>query len=113
MHNRKLLKVRQEKDRLSNFNKKLFFSDYQIEMMERISFINEKFDNCIAYGFKEKKLEAPKNINNLIYGNLVKTPKTKIIYDEELLPFKESSVDMILSFFNLHFANLCNPSAIW
>ena len=105
MHNRKLLKVRQEKDRLSNFNKKLFFSDYQIEMMERISFINEKFDNCIAYGFKEKKLEAPKNINNLIYGNLVKTPKTKIIYDEELLPFRESSVDMILSFFNLHFAN--------
>ena len=68
-------------------------------------FINENFKNCIFYGFRGKKLETPKNIEKLIYGNLGKTNKTELIYDEELLPFGESSLDMILSFFNLHFAN--------
>ena len=105
MHNRKLLKTRREKDTIENHDKSLFFKDYQIEMMERISFINENFKNCMFYGFRGKKLETPKNIEKLIYGNLGKTNKTELIYDEELLPFGESSLDMILSFFNLHFAN--------
>ena len=105
MHNRKLLKTRREKDTIENHDKSLFFKDYQIEMMERISFINENFKNCMFYGFRGKKLEIPKNIEKLIYGNLGKTNKTELIYDEELLPFGESSLDMILSFFNLHFAN--------
>ena len=40
-----------------------------------------------------------------MYGNLGKNDKTEIIYDEELYPFGESSIDLIMSFFNLHFAN--------
>ena len=105
MHNRKLIKVRQEKENINNFEEKIFFKDYQNDFVERVSLINENFEKSLAFGFRGSKLEFSKNVKNVIYGNLGKSNKTNIIYDEELIPFKESSLDLIMSFFNLHFAN--------
>ena len=61
MHNRKLLKTRREKDTIENHDKSLFFKDYQIEMMERISFINE---NIISEEGEETFLKLVKDITS-------------------------------------------------
>ena len=105
MHNRKLIKVRQEKENINNFEEKIFFKDYQNDFVERVSLINENFEKSLAFGFRGSKLEFSKNVKNVINVNLGKSNKTNIIYDEEFMPFKESSLDLIMSFFNLHFAN--------
>ena len=105
MHDRRLIKIRQEKENINNFEEKIFFKDYQNDFVERVSLINENFEKSLAFGFRGSKLEFSKNVKNVIYGNLGKSNKTNIIYDEELIPFKESSLDLIMSFFNLHFAN--------
>ena len=105
MHNRKLIKIRQERENLKYFDKKIFFQDYENDFIDRISLINENFNKCLAYGFRGKKPEFSSNVKNIMYGNLGKNDKTEIIYDEELYPFGESSIDLIMSFFNLHFAN--------
>ena len=105
MHNRKLIKIRQERENLKYFDKKIFFQDYENDFIERISLINEDFNKCLAYGFRGEKPKFSSNVKNILYGNLGKNDKTEIIYDEELYPFRESSIDLIMSFFNLHFAN--------
>ena len=105
MHNRKLIKIRQERESLKYFDKKIFFQDYENDFIERISLINEDFNKCLAYGFRGEKPKFSSNVKNILYGNLGKNDKTEIIYDEELYPFRESSIDLIMSFFNLHFAN--------
>lgn len=105
MHNRKLIKIRQERENLKYFDKKIFFQDYENDFIDRISLINENFNKCLAYGFRGRKPEFSSNVKNIMYGNLGKNDKTEIIYDEELYPFGESSIDLIMSFFNLHFAN--------
>ena len=105
MHNRKLIKIRQERENLKYFDKKIFFQDYENDFIDRISLINENFNKCLAYGFRGRKPEFSSNVKNIMYGNLGKNDKTEIIYDEELYPFRESSIDLIMSFFNLHFAN--------
>tara|TARA_X000000368_G_scaffold347480_1_gene287005 strand:- start:106 stop:327 length:222 start_codon:yes stop_codon:yes gene_type:complete len=56
MHNRKLIKIRQEKENINNFDEKIFFKDYQNDFVERVSLINENFEKSLAFGFRGSKL---------------------------------------------------------
>ena len=81
MHNRKLIKIRQERENLKYFDKKIFFQDYENDFIERISLINEDFNKCLAYGFRGEKPKFSSNVKNILYGNLGKNDKTEINYD--------------------------------
>ena len=105
MHNRKLVRLRRKKVSKINPKSKLFFNEYLEEMLERISAINETFHECVVYDFRNLNFQKPENMGNIIRCDSNVSASTNLVYDEEFLPFKRESVDMILSFFNLHFAN--------
>tara|TARA_B100000965_G_scaffold359567_1_gene339704 strand:- start:86 stop:253 length:168 start_codon:yes stop_codon:yes gene_type:complete len=54
MHNRKLIKVRQEKENINNFEEKIFFKDYQNDFVERVSLINEILKSLLRLVFEDQ-----------------------------------------------------------
>jgi SAM-dependent methyltransferase len=105
MHDRRLARVKRQRSLKNEPKKKLFFNDYSKEMFERIELINNTFQRGLALGFRNLDFKKAKNINELISSELILSKNIDLICDEEFLPIKKSSLDLIVSFFNLHSSN--------
>lgn len=105
MHDRRLARVKRQRSLKNEPKKKLFFNDYSKEMFERIELINNTFQRGLALGFRNLDFNKAKNINELISSELILSKNIDLICDEEFLPIKKSSLDLIVSFFNLHSSN--------
>tara|TARA_B110000444_G_scaffold125481_1_gene117892 strand:+ start:13 stop:849 length:837 start_codon:yes stop_codon:yes gene_type:complete len=105
MHDRRLARVKRQRSLKNEPKKKLFFNDYSKEMFERIELINNTFQRGLALGFRNLDFNKAKNINELISSELILSKNIDLICDEEFLPIKKSSLDLIISFFNLHSSN--------
>ena len=105
MHDRRLARVKRQRSLKNEPKKKLFFNDYSKEMFERIELINNTFQRGLALGFRNLDFKKAKNINELISSELILSKNIDLICDEEFLPIKKSSLDLIISFFNLHSSN--------
>ena len=105
MHDRRLARVKRQRSLKNEPEKKLFFNDYSKEMFERIELINNTFQRGLALGFRNLDFNKAKNINELISSELILSKNIDLICDEEFLPIKKSSLDLIISFFNLHSSN--------
>ena len=105
IHNRKMGRLRRKRSYRNSPDSKLFFSDYSKEMFERIELINNQFENGLALGFRNLNIQKAKNITLLKNAELSMNPGIDFVCDEELLPIRKSSLDLIISFFNHHFSN--------
>jgi SAM-dependent methyltransferase len=105
MHDRRLARVKRQRSLKNEPERKLFFNDYSKEMFERIELINNTFQRGLALGFRNLDFNKAKNINELISSELILSKNIDLICDEEFLPIKKSSLDLIISFFNLHSSN--------
>jgi SAM-dependent methyltransferase len=105
MHDRRLARVKRQRSLKNEPKKKLFFNDYSKEMFERIELINNTFQRGLALGFRNLDFNKAKNIKELISSELILSKNIDLICDEEFLPIKKSSLDLIISFFNLHSSN--------
>ena len=105
MHDRRLARVKRQRSLKNEPERKLFFNDYSKEMFERIELINNTFQRGLALGFRNLDFKKAKNINELISSELILSKNIDLICDEEFLPIKKSSLDLIISFFNLHSSN--------
>lgn len=105
MHDRRLARVKRQRSLKNEPERKLFFNDYSKEMFERIELINNTFQRGLALGFRNLDFKKAKNINELISSELILSKNIDLICDEEFLPIKKSSLDLIVSFFNLHSSN--------
>lgn len=105
MHDRRLARVKRQRSLKNEPERKLFFNDYSKEMFERIELINNTFQRGLALGFRNLDFNKAKNINELISSELILSKNIDLICDEEFLPIKKSSLDLIVSFFNLHSSN--------
>ena len=105
MHDRRLARVKRQRSLKNEPKKKLFFNDYSKEMFERIELINNTFQRGLELGFRNLDFNKAKNINELISSELILSKNIDLICDEEFLPIKKSSLDLIISFFNLHSSN--------
>ena len=105
IHDRRLARVKRQRSLKNEPKRKLFFNDYSKEMFERIELINNTFQRGLALGFRNLDFNKAKNINELISSELILSKNIDLICDEEFLPIKKSSLDLIISFFNLHSSN--------
>ena len=105
MHDRRLARVKRQRSLKNEPKRKLFFNDYSKEMFERIELINNTFQRGLALGFRNLDFNKAKNINELISSELILSKNIDLVCDEEFLPIKKSSLDLIISFFNLHSSN--------
>jgi SAM-dependent methyltransferase len=105
IHNQKLKQIRRKRSDSVQPESKLFFEEYSHEIFERISLVKNKFKNGMAFGFRNIKIPRSKNIQNLFHADIYKSETANIISDEEFLPIKGNSLDLIVSFFNIHFVN--------
>jgi len=105
IHNRKMGRIRRRRSYGNSPDSKLFFNDYSEEMFERIELIKNQFENGLALGFRNLNIQKAKNIITLKTAELSMNPGIDFVCDEELLPIKKSSLDLIISFFNHHFSN--------
>ena len=105
IHDRKLARIKRKRSFEKRSDSKLFFNDYCNEMFERIDLIKNTFNDGLALGFRNIEFTKAKNINSLKNAELSVSENTDLICDEEYLPIRKSSLDLIISFFNLHFSN--------
>ena len=105
IHNQKLKQIRRKRSDSVQPESKLFFEEYSHEIFERISLVKNKFKNGMTFGFRNIKIPKSKNIQNLFHADIYKSETANIISDEEFLPIKGNSLDLIVSFFNIHFVN--------
>ena len=105
IHDRKIARIKRERSFKNNPESKLFFNEYSQDMFERIELINNTFEKGLALGFRNINLKKSKNISHLKLAELGMSQNIDFICDEEFLPIKKSSLDIIISFFNLHSSN--------
>ena len=105
IHDRKLARIKRKRSFKIRSDSKLFFNDYSEEMFERIELVKNTFNDGLALGFRNIKFTKAKNIIALRNAELSVSKNTDLICDEEYLPIKKSSLDLIISFFNLHASN--------
>ena len=105
IHDRKIARIKRERSFKNNPESKLFFNEYSQDMFERIELINNTFEKGLALGFRNKDLKKSKNISHLKLAELGISQNIDFVCDEEFLPIKKSSLDIIISFFNLHSSN--------
>ena len=105
IHDRKIARIKRERSFKNNPESKLFFNEYSQDMFERIELINNTFEKGLALGFRNINLKKSKNISNLKFSELGISQNIDFVCDEEFLPIKKSSLDIIISFFNLHSSN--------
>ena len=105
IHDQKIKQFRRKRSDNVQSKSKLFFEEYSYEIFDRISLIKNEFENGITFGFRNIKIPKSKNIINLFHADIYKSETVNIISDEEFLPIKGNSLDLIVSFFNIHFAN--------
>ncbi len=106
-------------------NRKRFakvFSDFNFlhvevanKIIESVGFINRNFDSILEIGARNgylgQEIALQKNSKNLIQteiceANFENFLKNKVIADDEFLPFKPKSFDLIVSSLNFHHINL-------
>jgi len=105
IHDRKIARIKRERSFKNNPESKLFFNEYSQDMFERIELINNTFEKGLALGFRNINLKKSKNIGHLRLAELGMSQNIDFVCDEEFLPIKKSSLDIIVSFFNLHSSN--------
>ena len=105
IHDQKIKQFRRKRSDNVQSKSKLFFEEYSYEIFDRISLIKNEFENGITFGFRNIKIPKSKNIINLFHADIYKSETVNIISDEEFLPIKGNSLDLIVSFFNIHFVN--------
>jgi SAM-dependent methyltransferase len=105
IHDRKIARIKRERSFKNNPEAKLFFNEYSQDMFERIELINNTFEKGLALGFRNINLKKSKNIGHLRLAELGMSQNIDFVCDEEFLPIKKSSLDIIISFFNLHSSN--------
>ena len=105
IHDRKIARIKRERSFKNNPESKLFFNEYSQDMFERIELINNTFERGLALGFRNINLKKSKNISHLKLAELGISQNIDFVCDEEFLPIKKSSLDIIISFFNLHSSN--------
>ena len=105
IHDRKIARIKRERSFKNNPESKLFFNEYSQDMFERIELINNTFEKGLALGFRNIDLKKSKNISHLKLAELGISQNIDFVCDEEFLPIKKSSLDIIISFFNLHSSN--------
>lgn len=105
IHDRKIARIKRERSFKNNPKSKLFFNEYSQDMFERIELINNTFEKGLALGFRNINLKKSKNISHLKLAELGISQNIDFVCDEEFLPIKKSSLDIIISFFNLHSSN--------
>ena len=105
IHDRKIARIKRERSFKNNPESKLFFNEYSQDMFERIELINNTFEKGLALGFRNRNLKKSKNIGHLRLAELGMSQNIDFVCDEEFLPIKKSSLDIIISFFNLHSSN--------
>lgn len=105
IHDRKIARIKRERSFKNNPESKLFFNEYSQDMFERIELINNTFEKGLALGFRNINLKKSKNIGHLRLADLGMSRNIDFVCDEEFLPIKKSSLDIIISFFNLHSSN--------
>ena len=105
IHDRKIARITRERSFKNNPESKLFFNEYSQDMFERIELINNTFEKGLALGFRNINLKKSKNIGHLRLAELGMSQNIDFVCDEEFLPIKKSSLDIIISFFNLHSSN--------
>ena len=105
IHDRKIARIKRERSFKNNPESKLFFNEYSQDMFERIELINTTFEKGLALGFRNINLKKSKNISHLKLAELGISQNIDFVCDEEFLPIKKSSLDIIISFFNLHSSN--------
>jgi len=105
IHDRKIARIKRERSFKNNPESKLFFNEYSQDMFERIELINNTFEKGLALGFRNINLKKSENIGHLRLAELGISQNIDFVCDEEFLPIKKSSLDIIISFFNLHSSN--------
>ena len=105
IHDRKIARIKRERSFKNNPESKLFFNEYSQDMFERIELINNTLEKGLALGFRNINLKKSKNIGHLRLAELGMSQNIDFVCDEEFLPIKKSSLDIIISFFNLHSSN--------
>lgn len=108
LFNRKLLRIKQQRFAKDFDNHNFLYHEIANRIIEDINYLNQNFKKCLEIGARDGYLSSSiKNISSTFQTNLsidFNTDRT-ILADEELLPFKSNSFDLVASNLNLHFIN--------
>lgn len=112
-------KVKKNQDNSSlYFDNELYYTkEIRLNLIDKLNDINKKFHSALLLGNESfeigRILQASHDIKNICYADiserninkLQKYTKYNVCFDEELLPFKEKTFDLIIANFSLQWAN--------
>lgn len=93
---KKLLKIKEE--RFQNKTQDFVIINLQKRLLERKNFFQKPFNKVLAHGFDKKILYDYFKDSNITTFERVAKKNTCIVGDEEILPFKPYSFDLVISF---------------
>lgn len=71
----------------------------------RLSVIKKDFPTALYIGHSDNRFKKNNQIQNLYHLNALNNDNTQILGDDEFLPIRENSLDLIISNLSLHHAN--------
>lgn len=109
LFNRKILRLNQARA-LKTWEKYNFIhQEVGQRIFENVTFTNRKFDNILEISALDQSLKNNIKDNfqnsNYISSSFCLNPNSDLMLDDENLPFKPASFDLIISNLNLHFIN--------
>lgn len=85
------------------------FRETASRLTDRLSDVSRTFDKAILSGYHtdilREQFSASPQIHYLVQAASDNSPGAHVLYDEELLPIRENSIDLFISNFSLHWIN--------
>ena len=103
--NRALLRQRKVRTMAAAGAHDFLFREVGERLLERLGEINRRFDRVLALGEPINGLKAALPGANLIHAWNRPSPRRDLVLDEEYLPFKPASFDLIVALGSLHWVN--------
>ena len=109
LFDRKILRLNQDRI-IKDFEKYNFLhQEFGDRIFENIEFLNRDFDNILEISAIDEnlanKIKSKFKKSNYFSSSFSQNIKKDVVLDDELLPFKNESFDLIVSNLNMHFIN--------